>query len=80
MGIPVIPNLTSSSAADPITTLDGQNGGTGTFIVGGSGKIAAAGPEGLNTVSAALNQVDTNSLIMIGAGVFILMMLMRGRR
>ena len=77
MGLPVIPNLTSASAAHPITSLDGQNGGTGAFIVGGSGHLAATSPQGLNSAGAALNQDDPALLLGIGLAVFLLMKLGR---
>lgn len=77
MGLPVIPNLTSASASHPITSLDGQNGGTGAFIVGGSGHLAATSPQGLNSAGAALSQIDPVMLMMIGGTVFLLMMMGR---
>lgn len=75
-----LPSLTSVSAANPVTSLDGQNGGTGAFIVGGSGHLAATSPQGLNSATAALSQVDPALLIGIGGAVFIFMMLMMGRK
>lgn len=74
-------NLTGTSEANPITSLDGLTIGGGGFQVGAGSKMQAnAGPEGLNASAISpFGPSNLSVLALIGGAVFIGMAILKRR-